>query len=192
MSPRSKQQFEKIREEKRALIMSVAIELFADNGYHNTSVSKIASRAGISKGLLYNYFDNKEDLLKVIIIDGLERLRELLDPNRDGIITKEEMRRFIELTFDMINRDNHFWTLYYSLMLQPSVLGIVRPKIEELLKLYMGMLSKYFEMLGHEDPYTDAMIFGSLMDGIGLNFVANSDPVLFEKLKKRLIQLYCS
>ena len=192
MSPRTKQQFENIREEKRSLIMNVAIELFADNGYHNTSVSRIASKACISKGLLYNYFDSKEDLLKTIIIDGLDKLRELLDPNKDGIITREEMKSFIEQTFDMINRENHFWTLYYSLMLQPSVLIIVRPKIEELIGMYMNMLSKYFEMLGHEDPDIDAMIFGSLMDGIGLNFVANSDPILFNKLKNRLIQLYCS
>ena len=64
MSPRTKQQFEDIREEKRSLIMKVALELFAEEGYHNTSISKIASRAGISKGLLYNYFDSKEDLIK--------------------------------------------------------------------------------------------------------------------------------
>ena len=59
--PRTPEQFEKIREEKRNHIMEVALECFANEGYHSTSISKIAKSAGISKGLIYNYFELNED-----------------------------------------------------------------------------------------------------------------------------------
>lgn len=191
MSPRTKQQFENIRVERKSHIMNAALELFAMEGYHNTSIHKIAVKAGISKGLMYNYFDNKEDLIRTIIIDGLDRLVYLLDPNRDGSITKEELKLFIELSFEMMRKDLHFWTLYFSLMTQPQVLNLVHDKLEETLLLYQAMLGKYFEMLNYEDPETEALIFGALMDGIGLNFIANPDLFPMEKIKNRLIQLYC-
>ncbi|TFH33099.1 MAG: TetR/AcrR family transcriptional regulator [Bacteroidia bacterium] len=191
MSPRTKQQFENIRVERKSHIMNAALELFAMEGYHNTSIHKIAVKAGISKGLMYNYFDNKEDLIRTIIIDGLDRLVDLLDPNRDGSITKEELKLFIELSFEMMRKDLHFWTLYFSLMTQPQVLNLVHDKLEETLLLYQAMLGKYFEMLNYEDPETEALIFGALMDGIGLNFIANPDLFPMEKIKNRLIQLYC-
>jgi len=192
MSPRTKQQYEDIRTERRSLILNRAMELFAMEGYHNTSISKIAEGAGISKGLIYNYFESKEELIRTIIIDGLNRLGDLLDPNSDGSITKEELRLFIEDSFEMMRRDLHFWTLYFSLMTQPHVLKLVHDKLEETLLLYQSMLGKYFAKQNYEDPETEALIFGALMDGIGLNFIANPDLFPVEKIKNRLIQLYCS
>jgi AcrR family transcriptional regulator len=192
MSPRSKKQFEDIREERRSLIMKVALELFAEEGYHSGSISMIATRAGISKGLLYNYFENKEDLIKTIIEDGLDQIGAMLDPNSDGIITRDEMQSFIELMFELMKNNKKFWTLYFSLMMQTPVLNLVRDKLERVYGTYVTMLTKYFESLGHEDPITDAYIFGSLMDGIGFNLIANPEDFPYDKIKKRLIQLYCS
>ena len=63
MSPRTSKQVSKIRQEKKELIMEVSLELFAENGFHATSISKIAKKAGISKGLAYNYFESKKDIL---------------------------------------------------------------------------------------------------------------------------------
>lgn len=171
--------------------MQAALELFSVEGYHNASISMIAARAGISKGLMYNYFESKEDLLRMVIIDGLDRLAELMDPDRDGFITKEEMRSFIELSFDMMSRDLHFWKLYYSLMTQQKVLELVQEKLQETLMRYQKMLSKYFRMMGHEDPETDSLIFGALMDGVGLNYITAPHLYPIEKVKRRLIQLYC-
>ena len=62
MSPRTPKQYEEIRDEKRNLIMDVALEHFASDGYHNTTISQIARYAGISKGLLFHYFRNKQEL----------------------------------------------------------------------------------------------------------------------------------
>ena len=72
MSPRSAKQFDDIRKQKSKLIMETALELFAENGFHATSISQIAKKAGISKGLIYNYFESKNDILEEIIEEGFD------------------------------------------------------------------------------------------------------------------------
>jgi len=67
MSPRTQAQNHDIRTKRRRDILMVALELFATHGYHNTSVSELAKRADISKGLLYNYFHSKEEVLEAVI-----------------------------------------------------------------------------------------------------------------------------
>ena len=65
--PRSIEQYEAIRKEKRELILDTALSLFAENGFHQTSIEQIARKAGISKGLTYNYFESKELLLQAVL-----------------------------------------------------------------------------------------------------------------------------
>ncbi|PLX21155.1 MAG: hypothetical protein C0599_08290 [Salinivirgaceae bacterium] len=55
---------------KKEKIVDAAITLFGENGFHNTSISQIAKNAGVSKGLMYNYFESKEELLKYIFDMG--------------------------------------------------------------------------------------------------------------------------
>jgi AcrR family transcriptional regulator len=51
------------RGDKRDRILEAAVRVFARTGYHRARVSDIANEAGIAYGLVYHYFDNKEDLL---------------------------------------------------------------------------------------------------------------------------------
>ena len=73
MCPKSPEQFEVVRKQSRRLILDAALRLFGNEGYHAVSVSRIASEANVSKGLMYNYFSSKEDLLRGIITDAMER-----------------------------------------------------------------------------------------------------------------------
>lgn len=52
-----------IEQQRRAQIMSVALGLFFNKGYKNTTMSDIAQSANISKGLIYHYFKSKAELL---------------------------------------------------------------------------------------------------------------------------------
>ncbi|MFX3631265.1 MAG: TetR/AcrR family transcriptional regulator [Candidatus Pristimantibacillus sp.] len=48
-------------------IRDVAIEVFIAKGFHSTSIEDVAKKAGISKGLLYNYYKGKTDLLVELV-----------------------------------------------------------------------------------------------------------------------------
>ena len=92
MSPRTEVQFEEIRESRRKQIMDVALELFADKGYAHTSISQIATKAKISKGLIY--------LLLNLFEDGMGAMFDLFDQNKDGVLTRDEFIYFINESFD--------------------------------------------------------------------------------------------
>lgn len=53
---------EREKEEHRSLIITAALHLFAERGYHNVSMQEIAGKAEFSVGTLYKFFANKEDL----------------------------------------------------------------------------------------------------------------------------------
>ena len=72
MSPRSTIENEKIRSQSIAKIVDAAYRLMSQKGYESTSISQIAKEAGISKGLIYNYFNSKEELLKELINNTME------------------------------------------------------------------------------------------------------------------------
>jgi len=191
MTPRTEQQFEEIRESKRVLILDTALELFATEGYYPTSIRKIAERAGISKGLIYNYFDSKEAIIITIIHKGIDDLFRIFDPNKDGILTKDEIRFFIEQMFDIMRKDLHFWKLYFMLFMQPPVLKLVEKKFMELVHASLSMLTNHFISEGYEDPQTEAILLGAILDGTGFHFVMNPDNFPVEKIKERIIKMYC-
>jgi AcrR family transcriptional regulator len=49
--------------DKRRNILDAAIRVFAHQGFHSTRVSDIADEAGVAYGLVYHYFDSKEEVL---------------------------------------------------------------------------------------------------------------------------------
>jgi len=69
---------------RRSQIVAAAIELFGKLGYHATTVRDIAERAGISTGLVYQYFGDKEDVLFLAIITVLESYRERIPPPEEA------------------------------------------------------------------------------------------------------------
>ena len=70
MAPRSDEQFEAMRQQTIDKINGSALKLFSEFGYKNTSVAAIAKEAGISKGLIYNYYKSKEDVLVGVLGSG--------------------------------------------------------------------------------------------------------------------------
>jgi AcrR family transcriptional regulator len=192
MSPRTEKQFEEIREERRQQIMNVALELFANNGFDTTSISQIARKAKISKGLLYNYFSSKEDLVRAILDKGIDDLIAVFDPNKDGVLDIPEMEFFINESFNMLSGHRIFWKLYFAITFQPSVFKLIQKRIDELYKPMTRMMMEYFSGLDYKDPLTESIIFGALLDGISLNYVMQPELFPLARVKNELIDRYCT
>ncbi len=190
MSPRTSKQFEKIREQKRKLIHRKALFLFARKGMHATSMNEIAEQAGISKGLIYNYFESKEALIREIVLKGLNTMMQFVDPNRDGVLTRSEMSYMVEEIFGLLQKETQYWKLYFSLFSQPPVLQLISKELNEIAGNLLRILTAYFKEQGYEDPQTEAMLFGSLMDGISINYIYNIKDYPLEKAKERILKIY--
>lgn len=59
--------FAKLDPDKKAMIIRVATEEFADRGYEQASLNRIIARCGMSKGALYYYFADKDDLYETVL-----------------------------------------------------------------------------------------------------------------------------
>ncbi|MGH8744471.1 MAG: TetR/AcrR family transcriptional regulator [Burkholderiales bacterium] len=71
------------KEARPSELLHAALSLFIERGFSATRLEDVASRAGVSKGTLYLYFVNKEELFKAVIRQGmvpfLERAEHLID-----------------------------------------------------------------------------------------------------------------
>ncbi|WP_369979059.1 TetR/AcrR family transcriptional regulator [Xanthomonas bundabergensis] len=59
------------KDDRPAEILSAALDAFAENGFAETKLADVAKRAGVAKGTLYLYFDNKQDLFAAAVRHGL-------------------------------------------------------------------------------------------------------------------------
>jgi len=60
------------KEQRRQLIISKALELFAKKGYSDTKIGDIAQAADMSAGLMFHYFESKEQLYEELVKMGAE------------------------------------------------------------------------------------------------------------------------
>jgi hypothetical protein len=212
MSPRTPKQFKEIREEKKTLIMDVALEHFAKEGYFNTSISHIAKHAGISKGLMYNYFESKEDLLAEIIARSMGEVSKYFDADKDGILSVEEFEHFVRNYFKILRENLSFWRLFYQLMLQQDVrdhfLGSFSGPVTSVESVYKSggnsflsiaskMITNYFECKGERmpagyDAILDMNMFIYTIEGFArlTAFLDKIDNETYEKSINRIIEVY--
>lgn len=74
------------KDARPAELITAALELFVTRGYTATRLEDVAAAAGVSKGTLYLYFDNKEELFKAVIRQGMVSTIE------QGEVTAREFR----------------------------------------------------------------------------------------------------
>jgi len=189
VSPRTKEQFEAIRTEKENLILEVALNLFAKNGYASTSVSMISKEAGISKGLMYNYFASKEDLLKRIIIGGLKQFTMFLNVKDVSNVQKDELIEFIDDNLQALKNDPDFYKLYFSLAFQAEVFAMLEAEMMKIFGDITTVFINYYQSKGETDPFTKTRFILAVFDGIGIHYIIDTETFPLDKIRDIMIGL---
>ncbi len=191
MSPRTKQQNEEIRQKRMAIIKETALELFGRLGYHSTSISRIAKEAGISKGLLYNYFNGKEELLEAILMDAMDSSEVWWNEIMNNIADPyEQLKQITEMAIQMITHDLHHWRLLTSLAFQVDVLKSLEPVLMRKQEVMIAQTVDLFERLGVEDPKHEAFYYGALMDGIFLHYMNLGEQYPLQEMMNFILTRY--
>ncbi len=92
--------------EKKEKIIKYGFELICEKGYHNTNTAEIAKAAGVSTGIVYQYFNDKRD----IFLHGIEQYsKSLLFPINEIYISKSKTSTLEEDLINVINKSikNH-------------------------------------------------------------------------------------
>ena len=121
---------------RRTLILEAAARLFAEKGFHRTTTKDIAEAADVSEGTLYNYFENKDEMLmgimtllvdaqhmNILLSDGLpvdarHFLRAMLQNRREMVEQSGEMMQAV-LSEILVNPDLR--QRYYQELAQPAI-----------------------------------------------------------------------
>lgn len=109
----------RVKEKKKEEIIKVALKLFAEKGFYNTTIPDIAEALGMSVGNFYNYFESKEELAKYIMQYSSKVLgEEIRNISEMNISTKEKIlllvRRFIEIAEEEPELIEYFLRVFLS------------------------------------------------------------------------------
>ncbi len=189
MSPRTEAQFKSIRKEKISLILQTALSLFARHGYASTSISMIAKKAGISKGLMYNYFEKKEDLVYRIIMDGIQQFLGPLKIKDEHQINKKEITRFVDENVKLLKQNTEYYKMYFSLMFQPDVFDQLQDIVMKYFEEVLGLLVNYYAQKGDAEPYVKARFLFAVFDGVAVHYISDPEGFPLEKVRDMVVEL---
>ena len=179
MAPRTAEQSGKIREERRSQILDAALDAFAQKGFHDTKVSEIAARAGVSQGTVYWYFKSKEELFRAVFKDRVEVMfqpifatafDESLSPA--GRILGIS-RGLLELTAE---HDEIVYVFIQTLATR-EVANLVTYDLGRYYRDILDILTPLFEADGHPQPLGAAKIYAAVLDGLMVRHILDAELI---------------
>ena len=157
---------EATKERNREAILAAGLEVFAERGYGEATIRDLIRASGLSTGTFYNYFPDKESVLRALVDRSATELRSVLAEKRAAAGTPEEFvvggfRAF----FDYIVGDPTFFALL------SRNAGAVRALLDEpILGPVIGELASDLEdaVARGDLPAFDVELMSSAMAGAGL------------------------
>lgn len=146
--------------EKKELILHVALELFANEGYTATSTSKIGKAAGVSEGLIFRHFKNKAGLLDAIILETESKIGSLFESIILDENPKMAIKKTLELPFAIKKSDYDFWKLQFKLKWQKEY------NHPEKMKPLLDKLTAAFTELNYAEPAQEAVLLSHILSGV--------------------------
>ncbi len=147
---------------RRQDIADVALQLFGDKGYDNTSTQQIARAAGVSEALIFKHFGSKEQLLDFVIKSGYQRI---IERNRGGLSEPDPLtflHSVIELPYKLVLEEPHFWKLQYRLADHPTA----SQQHERFMRPLPARLEATFERLGYAEPDKETRLLLLLIEAL--------------------------
>lgn len=154
---------------KKEKILQAALQLFANEGFYSSSTSKIAKLAGVSEGLIFRHFTNKDGLLQAILEEGEIRLKALLFDIIMETDPKQTIRKAIEMPGNVDKKDYDFWRLQFKLKWELEI------NHDKKMEPFHVALTNAFQKLGYDSPEIEASIVILFIDGLASYILKGSD-----------------
>nr|WP_232509521.1 TetR/AcrR family transcriptional regulator [Parageobacillus thermoglucosidasius] len=181
--------FEKQPQEKKDLIIKVAIEEFVKNGYEKASTDVITRRAGISKGILFHYFKSKKNLYLYLVNYVKDFLTEIAMEELKKIQSDDFFERIKEIVLlkqkitVQYLQETQFIT---DAFLNPPV--AVKEEMEEIIKKYYETYQGDFLL---EHVYIKDLIqTEKLREDISVDTVIRMTMCIVDQLSNKYLALY--
>lgn len=191
MTPRTAQQFQELREESRERILESALALFARLGYERATIREIAREAGVSQGLMYNYFRSKQDLLRAIFLRNLRDVEESFAQALPNASPEERLESMVRGSFQVLRLNLPFWTLSYGVRFQPAVLAGLGEDVLTWSDAIRAELETRLRDVGAPDPSVGARALFATIDGAAQHYALDPDGYPLELVTEDVIARFC-
>lgn len=121
--PKTKQQFEAMKQQTLARIQEAALLLFSTQGMAATNYGEVARAAGISNGLLYRYYESKEVLFRHLVQDALAQTALAMRGYADADGTAQSRLAHISQVITGILARDGRTARYFLLLTQAALAG---------------------------------------------------------------------
>ena len=179
-----------MREASRRRILKTALRLFASHGYAGTSIRMIARSAGISVGLLYNYFPSKADVLSALFEQSMVDVRASFARAEEASAPRERIERLVRGAFEIVDANRAFWRLSYGVRMQPAVVSGLGKQLGVWTKTIETTLVRYLEEAGSRRPEIDAALLFALIDGVSQHYVLDPGNYPLRAVADEIVSLF--
>ena len=185
----------KVVADRRDQIIDAAMQVFAQKGFTRATNKDIAREAGITPGLIYYYFDSKEDLLKTIIeTRSPAQLMTTLPPQVFELPPEIFMRMLILRALSIIETDQF---IQLTRMILPEVVHNteLEPIIFPMIRRLLEFLGTYFEVQMEKGALrrVDGVLTTQVMVGSVFIFVLRRqilhDPIALEYSHEQIAEV---
>lgn len=171
---------------KKELILETALNLFAAKGYDATPTSLIAREAGVSEGLIFKHYQNKENLLEAVVKAGYRRITD----KSKGLVVEDDPQKLICNILDMpqklVEDERDFWRMQFRLVDEE----ISQKHHIRFSHSVMQKLVEAFKKLGYKEPALESEIIMLMVEGLWRQFLNDPDRAHFTKMLDLIKEKY--
>lgn len=167
--------------------------LFAQQGYFATTIEQITKHAGVSKGLVYNYFPSKESLLIGLFEQATQAMQENVELLSKTKNLEDSISLFIDSFFSFLVNERQFLKFQLTLMLIPELNKILRVVIKKRAEFLLNLVSEWLVQLKIPEAQQKARLVLALLDGVSLHYLSIYEnyplPSMKVSVKNSLLKL---
>lgn len=195
---------EQVREQNRAAyreaILAAAERLFSERGFIGVRMSEVAAEAGLATGTLYNYFENKEEVLRSLIqmrgTSLMQEMQETFESERDAIARIERM---VQMAFAYIERHRVGYKMLVENGQSDAMARFCGSEMLDLQSRYLGLFEDAMaaavraRRLRNKFPPKDlARFMAGAMDSMARAWIASDDRTGLTDKVGLVIELFLS
>ncbi len=155
-----------LTEKKKVMSMNKivrdSLHYFEKNGYYNTSVDKICEEAMISRSTFFNYFGNKEKVIKLIMEDGLQDLKDVI--GSVDIMSEEDpvecLMKILVFQLKATKKYKNTTFVFYRMMMEDEECCRIKNSFDEEIAILVEQIQERLEFKNKQSRQWIKNVFG--------------------------------
>jgi AcrR family transcriptional regulator len=175
---------------RRNQLLETAIEVFATNGYHETTMDRVAAAAGVTKPVLYQHFRSKRDLFLELLNDVGRRLADTVTSATETASSpRDQVRHGFRAYFEFVAREGASFRLLFGdgVRADPEFAAAVNGVERQMAAIIAAMIT--IEDLHDADRLVLAHGILGMAEATGRHWYASGQPGDIEHLAERVSDL---